>query len=87
MAARSRLSESSRKLAVVTTRSPAAAPPPAPAGAASLYTCPMHPEFVTPDAGARCPKCGMRLVPQPPAAGGAGAHEAARAPGAPAHQP
>jgi membrane fusion protein, copper/silver efflux system len=31
---------------------------------AAAYTCPMHPEFVTPDAGARCPKCGMKLVPR-----------------------
>jgi len=36
--------------------------------AAPLYACPMHPEFTTPDAKARCPKCGMKLVPQPAAA-------------------
>lgn len=66
-----------------------AGPAPAAASPASLFTCPMHPEFVTSDAGARCPKCGMRLVPQPPpaapGAGGAPAHEADR-PAAP-HQP
>jgi Cu(I)/Ag(I) efflux system membrane fusion protein len=59
---------------------PAAAPTPAPAPAARpapaaparggadarpTYTCPMHPELVTADAGARCPTCGMRLVPRP----------------------
>jgi RND family efflux transporter MFP subunit len=27
-----------------------------------LYTCPMHPAFVTADANARCPECGMKLV-------------------------
>jgi len=27
-----------------------------------LYTCPMHPEFITTDPGARCPDCGMKLV-------------------------
>ena len=37
------------------------------------YTCPMHPEFVTADARARCPKCGMKLVPLP--AAGAAPHQ------------
>ena len=41
-----------------------------PEAGAPRYTCPMHPDFVTPDAKARCPQCGMRLVPQ---AGGAAA--------------
>ena len=27
-----------------------------------LYTCPMHPEFITTDPDARCPDCGMKLV-------------------------
>jgi hypothetical protein len=33
------------------------------AGAADVYTCPMHPEVVSPTAG-RCSKCGMNLVPK-----------------------
>jgi DNA-directed RNA polymerase subunit RPC12/RpoP len=41
----------------------AAASKPTTAGAA-LYTCPMHKDFVTSDPGARCPKCGMKLVPK-----------------------
>jgi hypothetical protein len=35
---------------------------------ATIYTCPMHPE-VTSDKPGRCPKCGMNLVPKPPAEG------------------
>ncbi len=30
------------------------------------YTCPMHPAFVTDDPKARCPDCGMKLVPKDP---------------------
>jgi heavy metal-binding protein len=30
---------------------------------ATIYTCPMHPEVQSPKPG-RCPKCGMKLVPQ-----------------------
>lgn len=50
-----------------------ATPPPAPpkasasAGAEASkreYTCPMHPAFVTTDPKARCPDCGMKLVPR-----------------------
>jgi FtsP/CotA-like multicopper oxidase with cupredoxin domain len=40
---------------------PATAPTSAPAAVA--YACPMHPE-VTDDEASRCPKCGMKLVPQ-----------------------
>jgi FtsP/CotA-like multicopper oxidase with cupredoxin domain len=36
------------------------APEPAP-GAATVYTCPMHPEVMTNEQG-RCPKCGMKLL-------------------------
>lgn len=28
-----------------------------------LYACPMHPHFLTTDPEARCPECGMKLVP------------------------
>jgi Cu+-exporting ATPase len=43
----------------------AEATPPRPGG--RRYTCPMHPEIVR-DAPGSCPKCGMTLVPMPPAA-------------------
>jgi hypothetical protein len=33
----------------------------APAGLATQYTCPMHPEVVADQPG-KCPKCGMNLV-------------------------
>ena len=32
-----------------------------PAGTATVYTCPMHPEVVASQPG-QCPKCGMDLV-------------------------
>lgn len=38
------------------------------ADAGPLYVCPMHPEFVTSDAKARCPECGMKLSPKEPEA-------------------
>ncbi|AMR29515.1 hypothetical protein A0257_22070 [Hymenobacter psoromatis] len=49
-----------------TTATPvtAAAPPDStavPAGLATQYTCPMHPEVVADQPG-KCPKCGMNLV-------------------------
>lgn len=31
--------------------------------AATVYTCPMHPE-ITSDKPGQCPKCGMNLVPK-----------------------
>jgi len=36
--------------------------------AATVYTCPMHPEVEAHEPG-RCPKCGMTLVPKPPSEG------------------
>ncbi|QSQ28626.1 hypothetical protein JY651_34135 [Pyxidicoccus parkwayensis] len=33
------------------------------AGTATVYTCPMHPEVRSEQPG-RCPKCGMKLVPE-----------------------
>jgi hypothetical protein len=33
-----------------------------PAGAAALYTGPMHPNVTSDKADAKCPKCGMQLV-------------------------
>jgi Cu(I)/Ag(I) efflux system membrane fusion protein len=48
---------------------PAAAPAPAAAHrgpAPGRYTCPMHLEFGTDDAAARCPECHMRLIPRAP---------------------
>jgi Cu+-exporting ATPase len=44
--------------------------PPAaePAGTASMYTCPMHPEVRRPGPGS-CPKCGMALEPETITAG------------------
>jgi hypothetical protein len=36
--------------------------------AATVYTCPMHPEVIS-DKPGNCPKCGMKLVPKAPAEG------------------
>ena len=57
---------------------PAVPPTPSPGGPsaepassgeqAKVYTCPMHPEVIS-DKPGRCPKCGMDLVPKPPAPG------------------
>jgi membrane fusion protein, copper/silver efflux system len=44
-----------------------AAPGAAGAAAGPRYTCPMHLGFVTVDEKARCPDCGMKLVPAEPA--------------------
>jgi len=48
------------------TPTPTATPTAKPA--AAEYTCPMHPAFVTTDPQARCPDCGMNLVPRQPGA-------------------
>jgi P-type Cu+ transporter len=42
---------------------PAAARPPAPAPAGTIYTCPMHPQIRQPGPG-NCPICGMTLEPE-----------------------
>jgi len=44
-----------------------AAPSLPPASAGTVYTCPMHPEIISDHPG-NCPKCGMALEPQMPAA-------------------
>ena len=47
----------------------------APASGAAIYTCPMHPEVQQHHPG-DCPKCGMPLVPQTPAASPAATDDA-----------
>ena len=45
----------------------APAPEPAkPAPEGTTYTCPMHPKVTSTDAKAKCPICGMDLVPVSP---------------------
>jgi P-type Cu+ transporter len=46
---------------------PAVDAPPQPAAAGAMYVCPMHPE-VRQDHPGPCPKCGMALEPEEPAA-------------------
>jgi Cu(I)/Ag(I) efflux system membrane fusion protein len=58
----------SRPAAGDAARAPDAAPPPDASAQAAAFTCPMHPDFVTPDPKARCPECGMKLTPRAPAA-------------------
>ncbi len=48
--------------------------------AATIYTCPMHPEIRSTSPGA-CPKCGMKLVPVAMNEGGMDHHEHATKPG------
>ncbi len=48
--------------------------------AATMYTCPMHPEIRSTSPGA-CPKCGMKLVPVAMNEGGMDHHEHATKPG------
>ena len=48
--------------------------------AATMYTCPMHPEIRSTSPGA-CPKCGMKLVPVAMNEGGMDHHEHAMKPG------
>ena len=43
--------------------------PPSPNAPATVYVCPMHADVRRPAPG-RCPKCGMKLMPAPPADGG-----------------
>jgi FtsP/CotA-like multicopper oxidase with cupredoxin domain len=45
-----------------------------PEGVDVVYVCPMHPE-VTSDTPDRCPKCGMKLLPEGVAAAGGHGHE------------
>ena len=54
---------------------PAVAPAsPPPAGSATVYTCPMHPE-IRQDRPGNCPKCGMTLEPLLPELGAEDNHE------------
>jgi hypothetical protein len=57
-------------LAAPVASEPSAPAPSRDAGTATLYTCVMHPE-VRSDKPGTCSKCGMKLVPEQPEAGGA----------------
>jgi rubrerythrin len=52
-----RLSDEMKAKSDATKKSTASAPTPA----ATVYTCPMHPEIIS-DKPGKCPKCGMTLV-------------------------
>jgi len=51
---------------------PTSAPSTRPVETAAVYTCPHHPDVTSTDPEARCPKCGMKLVPK--TAGGSHEH-------------
>jgi len=53
---------------------PAGVPGASPAGAGTIYTCPMHPQIRQPGPG-NCPICGMALEPVAPAAEAGPSHE------------
>jgi hypothetical protein len=55
--------EGTAYVASSTAPAPATSSTPHDHGAATVYTCPMHPE-VTSDKPGQCPKCGMNLVPK-----------------------
>jgi len=59
-----RASATAKPAAPSAAQAAAAAP-----AAGPQFTCPMHLAFVTPDPKARCPDCGMKLVPVSAAAG------------------
>ncbi len=86
-------SESPMRAMLALHGSPAAPPPTSPATlsqaetpdagtpAQALYVCPMHRDVTSHEPG-RCPKCGMKLVLQPPAAPKESASREGPAPGA-----
>lgn len=54
----------------------------APAGKTQMYTCSMHPQIRLPDPDARCPICGMELIPVRDDAGGGGPRQLSMSEGA-----